>query len=507
MKAVATEIELKLRFPPSMLREVLASPVLTPQRLTRKQKRVATYFDTPALDLWRRQITLRVRREGGHWIQAVKGASAVSAGVHTRVKIETVVDGPRPDVSGLPSHAVTRILKSPGVAGALFPVMRTEITRSSRILEPAPGVLIEAAVDTGSIRSRRRREPVCELELELKSGPVTALYELAHHLSAQIPLALEHQTKAERGYALFIGGGYAPAKAAPVKLVRDMTAGDAFRTIAVAALTQIHGNERGVLESDDPEYLHQMRVGIRRLRSALTLFRELLGESARRHAAALRGISADLAAARNWDVLVTETMPVMAAVPISPPLAAAFLKACNQRRAAARRNAKLSIKTNSYNSFLLKLGGWLADLPPVASAAWYEPARVYAARTLAAAHARVIKRGRHLEKCSDAELHRLRIAVKKLRYAVEFFAGLFQIKAMHVQRARLANLQDILGAINDASAVEPLLAATMAVTPDRALAAAIRSVRDWHQARAAARRAKLKRAWRGYCLARQPWRR
>lgn len=504
MMAVATETELKLRFPPSFLREVLDSPVLTPKRGVRKQKLAATYFDTPALNLWRRQITLRVRREGRQWIQTVKGA--VSAGVHTRVEIETVVNGPRPDVSGLPPHAVTRILKSPGVAGALVPVMRTEIIRSSRMLEPVPGVLIEAAVDTGTIRSRRRRESVCELELELKSGPVTALYELARRLSAQVPLALEHQSKAERGHALFAGRGSAPAKAVPVRLANDMIAGDAFRVIATAALNQIHANERGMTESDGPEYLHQMRVGIRRLRSALTLFREPLGESAMRHAATLRAISADLAAARNWDVLVTETLPAMATASIRPPLAAAFLKVCDQRRAIARRNAKFLIKTNSYNCFLLELGGWLAALPLAASADWYEPARVHAARTLAAAHARVIKRGRHLEKCTDAELHRLRIAVKKLRYAVEFFAGLFQIKKMTVQRTWLAKLQDILGVINDAAAVEPLLAATMVATPGRDVGAAIRSVRDWHQARTTTRRAKLRLAWRRFRAAPRPWR-
>lgn len=299
---------------------------------------------------------------------------------------------------------------------------------------------------------------------------------------------------------------FSPAKALPVLLTPEMTAGDAFRAIAAVALAQIHANEHGVGKSGDPEYLHQMRVGMRRMRSALTLFRELLGASAVPHAAALRAIAGDLAPARDWDVLVGETLPAVAAASTRRVVTAAFAKVCARYRAAARRKAKLSIKTISYNSALLALESWLATVPPASVVAWREPARAYAARVLAARHARVIQRGRHLGRFTVAELHRLRIAVKKLRYAVEFFASLFQIKAMAVQRARLAKLQDILGSINDAAAVEPLLAAVVAAAPARAVGTADSGVRDWYQARAASRRAKLQQAWRRFRAARRPWR-
>lgn len=506
MTAVATETELKLRFSPSCLHAVLSSPVLASPRGARTQKLFATYFDTPALHLWRNRVALRVRREGGRWLQAVKGGGTVESGVHARLEIESVIGSDRPDVSVLPFHPITKILRSRKIAAALVPVLHTEITRSSRLLEPVPGVLIEAAIDRGVIRSGRRRELICELELELKSGPVSALFGLAQRLAEQVPLALEHRSKAERGYALFRTQGMVPAKALPVLLTPEMTAGDAFRAIAAVALAQIHANEHGVIESGDPEYLHQMRVGMRRLRSVLTLFHELLGESAVPHAAALRAIAADLAPARDWDVLVGETLPAVDAASTRRAVTAAFAKVCTRYRAAARRKAKLSIKTISYNSTMLALGGWLATVPPIGVAAWCEPARAYAVRVLAARHARVIKRGRHLGRFTVAELHRLRIAVKKLRYAVEFFAGLFHIKAMTVQRARLAKLQDILGSINDAAAVELLLAAAVAAAPARAVGTADRGVRDWYQARAASQRAKLQQAWRRFRAARRPWR-
>ena len=503
---VAAEVELKLRIPPARLRQALSSPLLDSGRGAQTQKLSATYYDTPALDLWRNRVALRVRREGGRWVQAVKGSGSVASGVHARLEIETVLRDGSPDVAGLPRHPVTKILRSRNVAGALVPVLHTEITRSLRLLEPAPGVLIEAAIDRGVIRSGRRRERICEIELELKSGPVSALFGLAQRLAGQMPLALEHRSKAERGYAMFNPQLAAPTKAAPLVLTQKMNAGDAFRAIAAAALAQIHANERGVMESDDPEYLHQMRVGIRRLRSALSLFREPLGDTAAAHAAALRAIAAALGPARDWDVLVTETLPALRAALPAHAVTPAFTAACAACRKAARSKAKKSIKTTSYNLSALVLGAWLAALPRADSEAWRQPARTYAARLLAARHARVLKRGRDLEHCTAAELHRLRIAVKKLRYAVEFFAGLFAAKDTTALRAGLVQLQDILGCINDAVSVEPLVAAAIAAAPGREVAAAADSVRDWHRARAASGRKKLQLAWRRFRAARRPWR-
>lgn len=502
--AGAVETELKLRISPSRLRAVLALPLLRSSRGASTRTMAATYFDTPALDLWRQRIALRVRREGGRWVQTVKGGGSVDSGVHRRLEIETVLRDANPDLAALPRHPYTAILRSRKIASALQPVVHTRITRTLRLLEPAPGVLVEAAIDHGVIRSGRRRVQVCEIELELKSGPLTALFDLAQQLAAAVPLALEQRSKAERGYALFRGRAAAPVKALPAALTREMTAGRAFRAIAAAALTQIHANAQGVIDADDPEYLHQMRVGIRRLRSALSLFRELLGDAALPHAAALRAIAGALGPARDWDVLVTETLPAaMAALPdqtVMPDFAAA----CAACRKASYREARKSIKTNRYNLSLLALGSWLAALP--ATGAWREPARTHAARMLAERHARVLKRGRHIAHCPVADLHRLRIAVKKLRYATEFFAGLFQIKDMAVQRARLERLQDILGRINDAATVEPLVAAAVAAAPGRDVAAAADSLRDWHQSRAAGERAKLQSAWRRFRAAQQPWR-
>lgn len=499
----AAEIELKLRFAPGLLREVLALPLLQAARGSNTRRLAATYFDTPALDLQQRRIALRVRREGRRWIQAVKSGGSAASGVHQRLEIESVLRDRHPDVSVLPRHPATKVLRSRKVAELLAPVMHTEITRTLRLLEPVPGVLIEAAIDRGFIRSGRRRDRVCEIELELKSGPVSALFELAQQLAQAVPLALEHRSKAERGYALFRGEAV-PVKAAPVVLTRQMTAGQAFLRIAAAALAQVHGNERGVIHSQDPEYLHQMRVGIRRLRSAFSLFREVLGDAAAPQATALRGIAGALGPARDWDVLVTETLPMVRPALAAHVAAEAFEAVCRKCQLSARAGAKKSIKTIGYNESMIALGSWLAALDRDGDGgAWGQPARVCALQILKARHARVLRRGRRLDRRTAAELHRLRIAVKQLRYATEFFATLFPGRGMATLRDRLVLLQDILGRINDAAVVRPLL--STAAGDDREFIAAAGIVTGWCEARGAAERTALQNAWRRFRTVRRPW--
>lgn len=504
--AVATEVELKLRFPPSRLRAVLSSPLLSGVRRAVSRRLAATYYDTPALDLWQRQIALRVRREGDRWVQTVKGGGSAASGVHRRLEIETPLADPRPDLSGLPRHAVTRILRSPRVAKAVTPVFHTSINRSLRLLEPAPGVLIEAAIDRGTVRSGGRRETVCEIELELKSGPVTALFDLARQLAERVPLALEHRSKAQRGYALFRGDDMPPVKAVALKLDRTLSAGAAFCVIAGNALAQAQANEHGVIDGDDPEYLHQMRVGIRRLRSAFRLFRELLGDTAPAQEEALRVVAAGLAPARDWDVLVTETLPALAATLTPHRGTTALIAACEGRRRLARKNSKNLIKTNTYNKSMVALGAWLATVGETGdNRALQQPARACATQILTTWHARVLRRGRRLDRRSSAELHRLRIAVKQLRYAVEFFNGFYAPRRMALLRDRLMRLQDILGRINDAASVASLLGG-VAATGNRDVQAAADMVAGCCEARAAAERALLKPAWRRFRAAPQPWR-
>ena len=157
----------------------------------------------------------------------------------------------------------------------------TEVTRTIFAIEPLPGTQIEAAVDEGEIRAvdKDRAEPVSEVELELKGGEAAALYDLAAQLLEIAPLRIQTRSKSERGYRLVECGDAAPpaVHAEPVILDPDMTVESALKKIGRSCLAQLLRNEPAVL-SAQPEGVHQMRVAVRRLRSAISSLKKILPE-------------------------------------------------------------------------------------------------------------------------------------------------------------------------------------------------------------------------------------
>lgn len=502
--ATASETELKLRVPPAQWPRLLASPLLG--TMVRELDLEASYYDTPSRALARQGIAYRVRREGRRWVQTLKGGGYGFSGLHVRAESESILADSRPRPQGLPRTAQAAVLRQVLAREPLEPVMQTRIRRILRQAAPARGVRIEIACDRGRIRGGGRTETVSELELELKSGPVEALFDLAALLVAEHGLTLEHRAKAARGFALADGAVPKPVKAEAPRIDAAMDAAALCRAVIAAPLAQVQANSDGVLRHDDPEFLHQMRVGLRRLRCALDLFSPWTGDALEREAAALRTIGSGLGEARDWDVLIGEILPQVFGRMPAGGAAGRLLKACVEVRIGARRKTNSIIKSNSYSLSMLTLGRFLAAPPAALTPA--RGARELAADILATRHARVLKRGRRLRRQDDAGLHRLRIAVKKLRYAVEFFTALFPAVPMQAQRASLTRLQDILGQINDAALIAPQLEAARRRNQRMRRpwpAAAAQSVLDGQQERARMQRKKLAPAWRQFRNSPQPW--
>ena len=134
---------------------------------------------------------------------------------------------------------------------------------------------VEFCLDRGRITAGEISVPISEIELELKSGGAVSLFQLALDLLVIVPLRLENRSKAERGYALAAGCESPPCKATPVHLQAEMSLSGAFNAITASCLNHLLSNEPGMLEGRDIEYLHQMRVAVRRQRSALGIFSPL----------------------------------------------------------------------------------------------------------------------------------------------------------------------------------------------------------------------------------------
>lgn len=274
-----------------------------------------------------------------------------------------------------------------------------------------------------------------------------------------MPLRLGVLTKAERGEAALAGRLDRPSKADRMALNPDASAGDAFAGVARACLHHLRLNEAVFLASRDPEALHQIRVALRRLRSAFALFRPLLdGDPV---AATLRDeikrVTEPFGRARNLDVFLDETLaPEIERRPEEAGLH--DLRALlGQERDRAYAAVLAILESAAWRGLVIDCVAWIEAGPWRRAARSPErdrPAHDFAAAVLERLRRRVKTRGRHLDRLEPEERHRVRIKAKKLRYGSEFFAALYADDRKTRKRhkafvAALAALQDRLGTLND----------------------------------------------------------
>ena len=459
------EIELKLQLDPRHVARLRNHPLLKRATHHASRKLYSVYYDTPDLDLWRAGIALRLRRTGEHWLQTIKSGGRVTAGLHQRHEFESGVVAPFPDFTAIDDPELAAHLASAELRTHLKPMIVTEFTRASCVLAPAERVAIEASIDCGIIKSGDATEPICELELEVKAGPAWRAYQAALHLLEAAPMLIENRSKAERGFALHQGALSKPLKAAPSPLAQGMTANDAFKALVQACLAHYIANQRGMLEGDDREYLHQMRVALRRLRSVLSTFSPLFPAAVLEPPLTeIRWLSRILSPARDWDVFAAETLAPVTARYAGHAGMAAVARSAAHLRQAANGTARRAVASARGQGLLLALGGWISAETWVAALddeqrrGLQQPAVEFARTVLEAALRRVAKRGKHFDSLAPPALHRLRIATKKLRYAAEFFAPLYDGDKARDYRAALIRSQDALGAYNDAVTVTRLAA-------------------------------------------------
>jgi len=459
------EIELKLSVRPDRLERVMRSPHLQGEGARRAVSRALKniYYDTPHLALRERGLVVRVREAGRRYIQTVKASNgAGSSGLFNRHEWERAVPGPKPDLAGIDDPTLRPELGTP--VSQLAPVFSSEVKRITRTVQHGEAGRIEVAIDQGRVMTPRGSAPICEIELELKEGKPDALFELALALNKETPLRLETLSKSDRGYAILTEDAIGWSKAPPLVLDPAMTGLQAFETILRQNLAHILTNERAAREGHDPEGVHQVRLAVRRLRSVLSLFRSVLpAETVAELNEELKWLAAEMSAARNLDVFLDQLLrPVQEAFADDPDLAGLEAMA-RARRGAAYEQVRAAFATARYTALLLQIGRlvesrtWQETLEPEAAQRLGEPARILASRLLSDRYRKVRKRGRGFGKLSAHDRHRLRLGVKKLRYAAECFRSLFEGEATPGYLKGLSRLQDSLGHLNDVATASDLL--------------------------------------------------
>jgi inorganic triphosphatase YgiF len=464
---------------------------------------VSRYYDTPAYELFERGISLRLRRRGARWLQTVKGAGEAAAGMHRRTEYEWPLSRAGLDPAKLAETPWAELFAK--ASGRLATVFTTEVKRTERALKFDDG-RAPLSFDQGAVRASRNRAPLCEIEIELVEGDARLLYDLALALCADIPLTLAHASKADQGYALAASRPARPIRAGKVALSPDVAAPQALAAIATDCLGQIGGNAEAMRAGRDGEFLHQLRVGIRRMRSLLKLVAQT--QDAAEIASIDRGLVAlgeVFGPARDWEVFTAGTLAA-----IAPHLDDKERRGFQRLRLRASRKRRFhraatqaEAGSQRFTCLLLALGRFRIGLE---LAAPDPPAAALARDALGASERRLRKRGKRLREADAAARHRVRVAAKKLRYAAEFLAPLFRHAGANAYVDALSKLQGTLGYLNDMAAAARLVDELLATARnDIELSRAAGIVRGWTAAMSARELERLPKSWRQFAKARPFW--
>jgi inorganic triphosphatase YgiF len=490
----------------------------------------AFYFDTPARDLVRAKIALRLRREGEQWVQTLKmpGENSLS-----RIEINHNRPSPDLDLSVYATEPFAALLAKH--AGSLSICYETDVQRIFRQARTELG-LVELAFDTGLLRAGSLELPISEIEFELKRGQLAAVFTLGKKWQQAHGLILDVRSKSERGDRLAllnaelnamderkandharsrsraIAQFWAARAAKDVVLHPKIQANAALAAVSAECLDQIIRNTAvlaevdtaGMYQASGAEHVHQLRVGIRRLRSAWSFFNGIATLPSEQLRAEIKLHFAKLGGTRDDDVLKETLLPVLSAAgqpplilddgltppdtenvalsrsfqgwlldllawtvlpvaPVAQPSAIAApsnIDALGQRPAVELQSTGTSV-TRSLARQALDVTELSAPTEGIAQVDAQAPAatiaKVQKPLTLKEAlikklkkwHRRLLQDGLQFDQLSVESRHELRKLGKKLRYALQFTESLLPTTRLKAYRKQLAAVQDILGEMND----------------------------------------------------------
>ena len=459
-----TESEVKLELPVAAARLVKKLRLLRGTPPQRKAE-VSVYFDTPSRKLRKRGLMLRVRHSDGCYVQTIKATK--NADIFARDEWECEIAGPEPDLHRASGTALAPLL-SKKLRRQLKPIFETRVRRTLYPLVRG-ACAVALTLDRGSIETGSASLPLCEVEVELERGSEVDLFAIAREITRALPARLSMSSKAERGYRLADGEDGVAVGFVPASLEPDPGSRAGFQRIGRACLQQVLGNEQALLRGD-ADGVHQMRVGVRRLRAAMSLCSELLRDSQSAAVKAeLRWLAEELAPVRELDVLMRQVVGPVAKRRAGRDGMAALRRRVARRREAALARARAVVTSKRFRALTLEVAAWLE------TGAWNQPQDARArdsgalpmerlAREQLTRRWRKLRKGRKSFAALDARRrHKLRIQAKKLRYAVEFFADLFPGKRAGKQQKRfldaIKRTQDRLGELNDIAVHERLIGA------------------------------------------------
>ncbi|HPG23223.1 MAG TPA: CHAD domain-containing protein [Amaricoccus sp.] len=457
------ETELKITLDSEGEARLRRHPALAHLRLAPRRTQIlrSVYYDTPEHALAAQGIALRLRQVGRRWVQTVKRRGESAHGLFANLEVECAAPGGRLVLDGPDPEGVFGAIDAAAGTAVLSPVFETRVRRTTERLRAPEGGEVELAIDAGEIRAGEAVTPIREAELELVEGAVGELYGIARTLFPRAPVRFSLENKSARGYRLARGEAEPPVRPRNARVpdyAASATVESVARDIFRDCLAQIAQNMVVIAESDDPEGPHQIRVGLRRLRTAFAIFGPSLGKAAlaplAREAQRLGQVVGPL---RDIDVLAGEIVAEAVESGLDAAAREALLGCLAARGAEVRRGVRRTLAGPEAAGFLFDLGrliegrGWLAPSDYSQTERLAAPVGGLAGDLLDARLRRVRRRGRGIRKLDTEALHVLRKDLKKLRYAADTFAPIYPDAKVATYVKELKSLQDSFGHLNDAA--------------------------------------------------------
>jgi len=464
------ELELKLSLPladAQRLRQQLARVALLSRRTAAQQSLHNIYYDTPDQQLRQQRAVLRLRRVGDdlspRWLQTFKTGASDTSALSQRGEWESPVDGAALSRPALQATPWSQIDTDGRLFAALAPCFVTAFERTLWLVRRRDGSVVEVALDLGQIEADDKTTPICELELELKAGQPAALFAIAQQIARTVAVLPATMSKAQRGFLLAQGGLNQAHRAQLPRLTHRMPVLQMVQQVLRSALAQFTQNLESLRHSDDPEVVHQARVGWRRFKSALRLFRKFLPLAAPKPSAALQALLDALGELRNMDVARTETLPALAdaftlgqtqRTQAWQAMMTVVTQATDLQRATVRR----TLQTPATGASLLAIVQWLEGLSDDEQAA---PGPKVLLRPWA--KQRMHRLSQQLDAArqvadTPAQWHRVRILAKRLRYGSEHLQDVLPHRRVKQGVQSATAMQDDLGAARDVAQLSALVA-------------------------------------------------
>ena len=478
------EIEIKFRSDAAGLARLLEAPLIKSANTLQTETLKATYFDTPSNALREKGIILRIRKSGNDVpVLGMKAPGAAGGGPFQRMEVEVNSPSLKPNLALFDKSTekfVTRIIGGQPLAAKF----KMEFRRQSGLVFSG-GSVVEIAVDQGHISSGKRSVPLAEVELELVSGNTSDLLELGIRLAKDFSLRLDFVSKAEKGFRALLEEKPLPVKAAAIKSKSLATLDDAVSVIISNTLAQFTANWACLRETDEPESIHQMRIALRRMRCAMSIFKRPLPNAG---FGDLRDDAGLLASAfgpvRNADAIRISVLQGPLASADCPENSDALRGIMEKLHIAGYASARFEIESLAATLLVLNVQSLLAHNDWREGACTTMPARKFFRAELSRLRARVLKRAKTAH-VSDEARHKLRIALKNLRYGVDFFDFPGNRRERQAYKTRMSALQDLLGMRNDIVAAKTYLKELQEETGPEA-EQVLEFIRGWYARDAAA---------------------